>query len=101
MNNEPKRLKILLLIAGLMLCLGVFPTWPHGFYILLRFIVCGAAVYVGIALRSHASLNAHFIPLMILGALFNPLIPINLTRLVGLPIDLGVAVYFLFLSKKL
>lgn len=101
MTIESKRLKIALLIAALMLCLAVIPVWPYGYYMLLRIIVCGAAVYAGIVLRSRDSLKVHFIPLMILAGLFNPLIPINLARVIWLPIDLGVAVYFLTLSKKI
>jgi len=100
MINETKLLKILLLVAGLMLCLAVLPMWPYGYHILLRLVVCGVALYVGIALKNHASLRSHFIPFMLLAVLFNPLIPIKLIQWLWLPIDLGVAVYFLTLSKK-
>jgi len=37
---------------------------------------------------------------MLLAVLFNPVIPIKLIQWLWLPIDLGVAVYFLTLSKK-
>jgi len=101
MGDESKILKILLLISGLMLCLAVLPIWPYGFYMVLRLVVCGVAIYVGIALRNHDSLNKHFIPLVFLAVLFNPLIPVSLTRVIWLPLNLGVAVYFLTLSKKI
>jgi len=100
MNDESKILKILLLISGLMLCLAVLPMWPYGFYMLLRLVICSVALYVGIALKNHASLSKHFIPLVLLAVLFNPLIPVSLTRVIWLPVNLGVAVYFLTLSKK-
>jgi len=101
MGDETKLLKILLLVSGLMLCLAVLPMMPNTFHIFLRLVVCGAALYVGIALRRHETLSNHFIFLMILAALFNPLIPINLGEWLWLPIDLGTAVYFLTLSKKI
>jgi hypothetical protein len=101
MSDETKLLKILLLFAGLMLCVAILPMIPSPFHIFLRLVVCGTALYVGIALRSHETLNSHFIPLMLLAALFNPLIFIDLGTWIWLPIDLGTAVYFLTLSKKI
>ena len=101
MTKEVKTLKVLLLLTALMLCLAVLPVWPYAFYVLLRLVVCGVSVYVGLALKNHEKLNNHFIMLIVLAVLFNPLIPIELIRWVWLPINLGVAVYFLSLSKKL
>jgi len=99
-DNDAKLLKILLLIAGLMLCLAVIPAWPYGFYSLLRLIVCGVAAYTAFKFKNNSSMSAHFIPLLVLAVLFNPLMPVHLTRILWIPIDLGVAVYFLTLSKK-
>jgi len=101
MNNETKQLKLALLVAGLMLCFAVIPILPYGYYTLLRLIVCGTAAYGAFKLKNNASLNRHFIPLLIAAILFNPLIPVPLTRLIWMPINLGGAVYFLMLAKKL
>ena len=100
-TGEAKRLKVLLLIAGLMLCFAVIPMLPYGYYTLLRLIVCGVAAYSAFKFKNNSSMATHFIPLLILAVLFNPLIPVPLTRLIWLPIDLGSAVYFLVLSKKI
>ena len=101
MCSESKHLKITLLIAGLMLCLAVIPMLPCGYYTLLRLVVCCVAAYVAYMLKKNERLSGHFIPLIMLVILFNPLIPIHLDRVFWLPIDLGVAVYFLTLSKKI
>lgn len=101
MNDESKQLKIALLIAGLMLCFAVIPMWPYGYYTLLRLVVCGVSVYAAYKVKMHPSLSNHFIPLVIMAVLFNPLIPVYLSRLIWLPIDLAGAVYFLVLSKKI
>ena len=101
MNDKPKTLKALLLVAGLMLCLAVLPMWPYGYYTVLRLVVFGVAIYVGVALKDHTFLSRHFPLLMLLAVLFNPLIPIYLTKVIWLPVNLGVAVYFLTLSKKI
>jgi len=100
-DEESKQLKIFLLIAGLMLCLAVVPIWPYGYYMFLRLVVCGVAAYAAIKVKKNPSLSSHFIPLVMMAVLFNPLIPVHLNRLIWLPVDLGGAVYFLMLAKKL
>ncbi|MEI7905040.1 MAG: DUF6804 family protein [Candidatus Firestonebacteria bacterium] len=101
MSDGSKPLKISLLVAALMLCIAVIPTLPYGFYALLRLVVCGAAAYAAFKLKDSSSLGGHFIPLLIVAILFNPLMPVSLTPLIWLVVDLGVAVYFLTLSKKI
>ncbi|MFA6600918.1 MAG: DUF6804 family protein [Candidatus Omnitrophota bacterium] len=101
MSNASKPLKIALLIAGLMLCVAVIPALPYGYYTLLRLAVCCAAGYAAYVFKANATLVGHFIPLILVAILFNPVVPIYLDRLFWLPIDLGVAVYFLVLSKKI
>jgi flagellar biosynthesis component FlhA len=101
MSSESKNLKIALLITGVLLCLAVIPVMPHGYYTLLRLAVCCTAGYVIYKLKNHEQLSRHLIPLAVVAVLFNPLIPVHIDRFFWLPIDLGVAVYFLTLSKKL
>ena len=99
---DVKRLKIVLLVTGLMLCVAVLPSLPNYFFILLRCVVCGAAVYAALALRTEdAPLSNHFTPLALLATLFNPIIPVQLSYSLWLVINLGTAVYFLTLAKKL
>lgn len=101
MENDMKPVKVALLFAGLVLCAAIFPFWPYSFYIALRLMVCATCAYTAYQLRHHEKLRAHLLPLFLLGLLFNPFIPAYLTRLIWLPIDLGTALYFLQLSKKL
>jgi len=100
-EKQTKLLKILLLVSALVLCLAVLPMWPGVFYILLRIVVCASAAYVGYTLWSDELLNSHAIPLMLLAILFNPIVPLYLTPWIWIPIYLGVALYFLSLSKKI
>ncbi|OGX11804.1 MAG: hypothetical protein A2351_07190 [Omnitrophica bacterium RIFOXYB12_FULL_50_7] len=101
MGDEPKRLRVALLVAALMLCFAVIPALPYIYFILLRWVVCAAAAYAAFKLKDRPSLSGHFIPLWIVAVLFNPLIPVYLTGLIWLMIDLACAVYFLTLSKKI
>ena len=103
MNSETnaKKLKIALLLAALMLCFAVFPTMPAVFFLLLKWVVCGAAVYATLCFRNDPRLKRHVWSLGVLALLFNPFVPTPLTPLVWLILDLGTAVYFLTLSKKI
>ncbi|MFA5166964.1 MAG: DUF6804 family protein [Candidatus Omnitrophota bacterium] len=100
LETHAKKLKIALLLAALMLCFAVFPALPYVFYLLLKWVVCGAAVYGALNFRDEPRLSRHFWPLGVLALLFNPLVPAPLTPLLWLILDLGTAVYFLTLSKK-
>jgi len=101
MNNEAKNLKIALLAAGLMLCFAVIPLWPYGYYTLLRVIVFATAGFAAYRFKNMPKFSKHLVPLAAVAILFNPLIPVNLSRIIWLPIDLGGAIYFLFLARKL
>jgi hypothetical protein len=100
LETNAKKLKITLLLAALMLCFAVFPSLPYAFYILLKWVVCGAAVYGVLNFKDASRLSGHVWPLAVLAFLFNPLVPVPLTPLVWLILDLGTAVYFLTISKK-
>ncbi len=99
--DTKKRLKLALLISGLLLCFAVLPVWSYGYYVLVRLIVFGSSVYVAIHFKNDSQKKGHFISLVCLAILFNPVAPVYLTRAIWLFIDLGVAVYFLMLSKKI
>ena len=100
LKMHAKKLKIALLLAALMLCFAVFPALPYAFYLLLKWVVCGAAVYGALNFRDEPRLSRHFWPLAILALLFNPFVPAPFTPLAWLILSLGTAVYFLTLSKK-
>ena len=79
--------------------------WPYGYYILLRFVVCGSAAFV--AYLGYL-INKQWIiwTFGIIAVLFNPLILIHLNRELWAFIDVIVAVIFvvsifIFKSKKI
>ncbi len=101
MRDESKALKVLLLVAALMMCVAVIPNLPQVFFFLLRWVVFGAAAYAAYKLRPDPKFSRHFIPLVIVAVLFNPFLPTIPPPLFWLLLDLGGAVYFLQLSKKI
>lgn len=82
------------IICTIFLFVAVLGRWPSGFYTLLRFAVCGSAIYLAVqasALRKPAWL-------WIMGAmavLFNPLVPIRFPRHVWHVLDFIAATTFL------
>lgn len=89
------------LIATAMLLLALAEL-PYGYYQLLRFVVCGVSVYVAFTAFSWQKIWAVWL-FGIIALLFNPLIPIHLSREIWQPIDAICAVLFIvmaFVLKK-
>jgi hypothetical protein len=81
------------IIAAIMLFLALAP-WPYGYYQLLRFVVCGVSVYVAFIAYNWQKIWATFL-FGFIAVLFNPLIPIHLSRELWQPIDTICAIIFL------
>lgn len=88
-SSNPSRLPFIVAIASL--ALGIPPIWPYGYYVLLRLIVCGVAVYGAMQANSQQRMGW----VWTLGAtavLFNPLIPVHLMKDTWVFIDLITAI---------
>ncbi|MDC0564565.1 hypothetical protein OAP51_07215 [Alphaproteobacteria bacterium] len=83
--------------AGLLCLLAVLPL-PYGFYTFLRLAVSIAGVFSAIELKREENFLWLFFGAIVL--LFNPIIPIYLTREVWFPIDLFVAGCFAWLTFR-
>ena len=89
------------LITAAMLLLAL-ALWPYGYYQLLRFVVCGAAVYVAYTAYDWQKMWAVWL-FGFIALLFNPLIPIHLSREIWQPINVVCAILFIvvaFVLKK-
>ena len=89
-NRE--HLRVALLISIGLLIAAIFPIWPYGYYVFLRLAVSATAACALYALGGSNSIRTVFLVVVIL--LFNPVIPVHLSRTSWLPINLGVAVWF-------
>lgn len=89
-NRDSLRLALLVAIAALVA--AVIPVWPYGLYTLLRLVVTGVALFAIYVLGTGDPKRT--IGLVTVALLFNPIIPIHLSRLAWFPIDLGVAFWF-------
>ena len=79
--------------TAVVLLLGALAPWPYGYFVFLRWVVCFAALMV--AFRAHEIERLWALwTFGLVALLFNPLIPIYLTRELWIPIDLLTAVLF-------
>jgi hypothetical protein len=85
--------KIARIIAVILLFLAL-GRHPYGYYKLLRFVVCGVTVY-GVYFATKMQKIGWVLTFGIIAILFNPLIPIYLSRGTWQFIDLGVGVVLL------
>ncbi|MCD5382278.1 MAG: hypothetical protein LR017_03100 [Candidatus Pacebacteria bacterium] len=102
-NNQKKN--IAFGVAAIALFLALLDGWQYGFFTLLRFIVFASTAYV--AWMAYEEQKEKWVWILgFVALLFNPFIPIHLTREIWLPIDfatgvaLVVSVFLLKLNTK-
>ena len=84
-------MKILYLPAAL-LFIAIFGL-PYGYYILLRLVVTAISLYVAFGLCKKDSVN--FWVMLFIALLFNPLIPINLSKDMWMLTNIIIGSYFI------
>ena len=89
--------KLVIYFTVAILLIALAPM-PYGYYTLLKVIVCG--VFTWAALITYSK-KPSYLPWVfaLLAAMFNPIIPIILSKELWVPIDIGAAL-FLYLNKK-
>lgn len=97
---QSKPTKVPTFTSIIVLLLATLATWPHGFYTLLRLVVCASAIYL--TLRASMIKNSPWFWIMLgIAILFNPLAPITLPRLYWQVLDGGMAILFSLAMFKL
>jgi len=97
-----KRPHLIPAIIAALILLGALGDWPYGYYQLLRWITCGAAVFVAFMAYNWQKVWVMWL-FGIIAVLFNPLVPIHMTKELWQPIDVIFALLFAivaFILKK-
>lgn len=89
-------MKILFVPAAL--CFIAIFALPYGYYTFMRLVITGLSLYA--AFNHSKKDEAQFWILLGITVLFNPFIPIHLSRDTWMPIDIITGSYFVFLGKK-
>lgn len=85
-------------VCGILLLLGIPAMWPYGYYILLRWVICIASVYVAYGFYK-SPLKGWVWVFAAIALLFNPLAPFYLDKSVWIMIDLVSSIIF-FISAN-
>ena len=98
-------IKLFFLIPSIFLIIAPLISFPYGFYTLLSIIVTlTSAAIIYQSYKINKGINEHSIIFLFILILYNPLIPIYLSREVWLPINFatsGIYLYTLFKIKKI
>jgi len=79
-------------IAAVML-VGALAEWPYVYYTFLRIVTCGVAVVTAGFAYEQKRIAVTWL-FGFIAVLFNPIVPVHLTREIWAPIDLLTAVLF-------
>ena len=85
------------IVVAVMLLVAVAPL-PYGYYQFLRWAVCGVAVFIAVKGYTWKQTWATWL-FGAVAAMFNPILPIDLTREIWQPIDLAGALLFFSIAE--
>ncbi len=79
------------IVASAVILAGAAVPMPYEYYSLVRVIVCGVSVFLGLSLRS-VGMQGWSSAVLVVAALYNPLLPVHLSRALWLPINLTTVI---------
>ena len=95
-------LLIFFLFPGVLLIVAPLISFPYGFYIFLRIIITATSAYIIYdTFKNFKSINETIIVFSIITILYNPIIPVYLTREIWLPINFLTAGFYFFNFYKI
>jgi len=100
MSNQKEKnnfIKYFIILTILML-FGAVAEWPYGYYTILRWITCVTSILV-VLQAFEKNIDWAKVVFIVIAILFNPLVPIYLSRSIWMPIDIITAITFIFALK--
>jgi len=79
--------------AGILLLSALLNIWPYNFYVLLRWVICGLAIYVGYGFHK-SKLDVWTLIFGAVAFVFNPIFPVYLSKASWAPIDFVASLLF-------
>ena len=80
-------IKWLSIVSAILLLLGILNGWPYAYYIFLRWIICGTAIFNAVGF-SKAKLIGWALVFGAIALLFNPIFPVYMNKSSWVGIDL-------------
>lgn len=84
-------------ILGAIALIAALPL-PYNFYLIARVLICFGVAYMAYSSWDTTS-KPHKAALISIVIIFNPLIPIHLTKIIWISIDLATGCYLFFFNK--
>lgn len=94
-----KKSSIIPSIIAILFLFGALGKWPYGYYTLLRFAVCGAAIYIALSAYTEKTMWGAWV-FGIIALLFNPIVKVHLDKDTWVAVDIGTAVLFIVWTIK-
>jgi len=82
-------------ILSILILFGAIAEWPYGYYTFLRWITCISSILVALQ-AFEKNIDWVKIVFIVIAILFNPLVPIYLSRSTWIPLDIITAILFIF-----
>ncbi|MBU4349178.1 hypothetical protein KJ830_02225 [bacterium] len=87
-------------ILSILILFGAIAEWPFGYYTLLRWITCIASILVAFQ-AFEKNIDWAKVVFIVIAILFNPLVPIYLSRSTWIPLDIITAIFFIIALRIL
>lgn len=86
-------IKTICIVSGILLVLAIPTGWPYDFYILLRWLIFASSAIVAYGFYT-SKFSAWALIFGAVAFLFNPIVPVYLSKSTWVPIDLIGAILF-------
>jgi len=93
-KNEENFTKYFIILSIFML-FGAIAEWPYGYYTLLKWITCIASILVAFQ-AFEKNIDWAKVVFIVIAILFNPFVPIYLSRSTWIPLDIITSIVFIF-----
>lgn len=90
---------LMIYVAAGMLFIGALPL-PYAYYQLLRLVACSFFIWASVVMNQR-QYKSSFQKCCIIAILFNPVIPIHLSKPLWVIIDIAIGIYALLIKSKL
>jgi hypothetical protein len=92
--SSQKRRHVIPAVSAALVLFAALADWPYGYYQFLRLVVCGVGIYIAVLAYHWRRIWAVWL-FGITATLFNPFVPVHLSKNLWQPIDVGCAALFL------
>jgi len=88
------------IILSIFMLFGAIAEWPYGYYTFLRWITCITSILIAFQ-AFEKNIDWAKAVFIVIAILFNPLVPVYLSRGIWIPLDIVTAIFFIFVIRMI